>query len=526
MSEVFEKYREQLKNVWNTLTRLQKIIISTLLVATIIVIFVVSFMGQGIAYEPLFTELGPKDAASIKSYLDKNNVPYRITGNGSVIEVEKSRKYAIRMDISNAGAMPTNGTVGLEIFDSTKIGATEFDKKLMFLRAQKGELERTIKNLSQIKKAQVNITPGNDSPFLEEKVEAKASVLLQLESFESVNEENIKSIIILVASAVEGLKKENVEVVDTRGNILSDRVDFSSDDSAQTKKRIAYKKQLEKDLEKSASGVLGIIGRGNFRIRVNLTLDYDKESYNKEIFSTPTIDGEQQRTGLLRSTQNQSENYSGEKKSGGEGVPGTTSNIPGYVGKDEKGSDGSYNKSNIVANYELNKQSTIYQKSTGMIKRMTVSVMINKKADYFKDVENVDSQKIRFRKMVETAVGLNARRGDTINVEIMPFSVEKNTRFEMELEKEELQKKYILWAIIAGVILSILSIIIYAFQRKREFIRIKKEEAKVIDDLLPEFEEIETDMDEGSDAENQIRQIAMQKPDEVANLIRNWIMED
>lgn len=47
-----------------------------------------SAVANKINYEPLFTGLEAKDAAAIKAQLDKMAVPYKITDNGSTIEVE------------------------------------------------------------------------------------------------------------------------------------------------------------------------------------------------------------------------------------------------------------------------------------------------------------------------------------------------------------------------------------------------------------------------------------------------------
>ena len=333
MENWLKQVKENFNKVWQSLSKAQKITLMGVSVASITVIIFLAFLNTRVAYEPLFTELESKDAAVIKEYLDKKAIKYKITQNGSAIEVDKNAKYGIRLDISKEGLMPTNGTVGFEIFDSAKIGATEFDKKMMYLRAQKGEIERTIGALEAVKKASVSITPANDSPFAEEKEGAKASVLIQLEPTGTLNEESIKSIIILVSNSIEGLSPEDVNVVDTGGNILSDRVELSDNGNVVSKKRIDLEKEIVKNLEKNANGVLNVLGADNFRVKISVELDFDKEVSSQETFTTPTVNGEQLQQGLVRSNQSKAENSKSSSGTGGvaEGVAGTETNIPEYV---------------------------------------------------------------------------------------------------------------------------------------------------------------------------------------------------
>jgi flagellar M-ring protein FliF len=531
MNEWLGKLKENFMKIWESLTKVQKISIMAFILSSLAFIILFGVASTRVHYEPLFTELEAKDAALIKDYLEKKGIKYRISGTGTIIEVDRKEKYVVRLDVSKDGLVPQNGRVGLEIFDNTKIGATEFDKKMMFLRAQKGELERTIKALKQVKNASVNITLGNNSPFLDERMESKASVLVQLNPFETLNEENVKGIMMMVASSVEGMTVEDVRVMDTEGNILSDRVEFDEDGSVINRKRRDLERAIAKDLEKNASSVLSVMGPGNTRVKVSVELDFDRESYQKEIYTTPTVAGEQLGTGLVRSTQLQQENYNGSKDVA-EGVPGTTSNIPEYVGVEEGKTDSSYIKNNSIINYEMDKQNSSFEKSVGGIRRMTVSVMLNKNASYFKDIEFSDEERNKFQRMVETAVGANYSRGDKINVDVIPFDTQVNEQFDIAVKREEQRIRNLYIAGISAIAILIIIIIAYTVYRGFEARKIRAEEEKAIDDLLPQFEEfeLETNMSvedqERMDQENQIKQIAKQKPEEVANLIRNWLSED
>ncbi|NLK62469.1 MAG: flagellar M-ring protein FliF [Fusobacteria bacterium] len=537
MNETLERLKEAFLKIWNKLSKAQKFIISGAVISFFVFLIIYSTMANKVKYQPLFTDLEPKDAATIKELLDKKSIKYKITGNGSVIEVDSKEKYNLRLDLAKDGFMPDGNTVGFEIFDTAKISATEFDKKMMFLRGQKGELERTIKSLKQIKRASVNITPSNDSIFAEEKTDAKASVLIELEPFERLNPENIKAIILLVASGVDGLVPENIDVMDTSGNILSDLVEFGSDISKMGNKKIEMQHDMEKKLRQNASSVLNVLGGGNFRITVSVELDFNKEQIASEMFSTPTIGGEEMLEGLKRSVQQSNEQYENRGTDIAMGAPGTDTNIPGYVGQEENiNANNKYNKSNSIVNYELNKTQSSFEKSLGSIKRMTISVNINKKADYFKDSELTDEkiniEKQKFINMVKTAVGFNEKRGDSINVEIIPFDMKTINQYHEAIELEQKQKTY---SIIAGIVFAIIIIIgiivYYILKRKEEFL-LREKERRAVEELIPEFDEIilgkqlNVEDQERLEKEEEIKEIAKKKPEEVAGLIKAWLADD
>lgn len=532
MNELFNKLKNQFLEIWGSLNKIHKVGIGVIIASLLIFIVLFSVMSTRIDFEPLFSDMEAKDAAMIKANLDKKGVEYKISQDGRTIEVPKDMKYSIRLDLSKEGVVP-DSTVGFEIFDTAKIGATEFDKKMMFLRAQKGELEKTIKSLSQVKKAVVNITPANDSPFAEEKTSAKASILIQLEAFETLSEENIKSIIVLVAGGIEGLSKDNVEIVDSNGNILSDRVDFSDEGEGASRKKIELQKEIEKKLERNANGVLSVLGSGNYRVKVSVDLDFNRESYQQEIYTTPTVSGEQLTSGLIRSEQKNGKEYNSEIPSGAEGVPGTTSNIPGYVAEESSSNNGGYKEASSILNYELDRKNSVYEKSVGAIDRMTVSVNLNKDAKYFKDMEEVTPEEIsKFENMVKTAVGFNDARGDRINVTVIPFNFEFKEQYDLQIRQEEKWQKYQVIAGLFIIVALITSLGAYILFRKLEHRRLKEREEKAMEDLLPQLddinleEELSIEEQERVDQENQIKQIALQKPEEVATLIRNWMAED
>ncbi|BDU50484.1 flagellar basal-body MS-ring/collar protein FliF [Haliovirga abyssi] len=532
MDETIKKIIEKAKSIWEGLSKIKKILIIVSIVATMIFTILFSMASSRTNYEPLFTELTAKDASLIKADLDKKGVKYKISQGGTAIEVDSKEKYSLRLDLAKDGVVPTGGTVGFEIFDKAKIGSTDFDKKMMFLRAQKGELERTIAALSQVKKAVVNITPAEDSPFAEDRVSAKASILVQLQPLGKLTEENVKGIMLLAVSSVEGLTIDNVEVIDSNGNILSDNITINKNSSEFNDKKLQLQNKMEKELERKVTGLLSVLGAGNYRVKVAVSLDFDKQLTNKEEYTTPTISGEQSTQGLVRSKQENNEIYKGTGDGNASGVPGTSSNIPGYVATDSSKNGKEYSKNNNTVNYELNKTNSQYEKSLGSIKKLNVSVVLNENSDYFKKTKFNDNERTKFQNMVKAAINFDDNRGDKINIDVIPFDTKTIDKFQHVIETQQKYQKYIVIGVIASIILIIALVIIYFVMKKAEEKRLREKERRAVEELIPEMEEVAlgeqltVEEQERKEKEEQIKNIAKQKPEEVAGLIRTWLLQD
>lgn len=530
MNEILEKIKEQLKNIFGGMSQAQRIITIVAIASIVMFGIIFSVLSTRVNYSPLLTDLNDKDAAAVKTFLDKKGVKYKITHNGTAIEVEDKEKYNIRLDLAQSGAMPKNG-VGFEIFDTMKIGATEYDKKIMFLRAQSGELERTISAFKQVKSARVEITPSNDAVFAEEKTPAKASVMIEMQPLEKLSEENILAIMRLVASAVDGLSYENVEVMDTDGNLLSDRVEAEGSSSGFNNKKLDLQKKIEKELEQKARGVLDFLGSGNAKVKVAVELDFDKEVINSESYTTPTVNNEQLPQGIIRSKQENSENYKGAG-SQAEGVPGTTSNIPGYVGTTGSGAGKEYNKSSSIVNYEMDSKKQSFEKSLGKIRKITVSVVLNKDSKYFKDIKFTTEERAEFESIVKTAVNFDDRRGDTINVSAKPFNMDVVNRYQENIKKQEQTRNALIIGIIILIIIAVGAVIALRVLKNIEEKKMREREKEAMKDLGLDFDQISVgeqfsvEEQERMEKEEEIREIVKSRPEDVANLIKTWMIED
>jgi flagellar M-ring protein FliF len=207
----------------STARRLYLVGAVAVVVVLIAVFFVVrscSTVTRGPAFVMIYSRLELKDAANVVAKLKELKIPYEIRENGASIAVPKSRSDEARLSLAQEG-LPQGGSVGWEIFDESKLGATDFDRRVQFMRAISGELARTIRHIDAIEDARVQIVIPETRLFEATTAPVTASVLLRLKPGERLTGSQVNGIIHLVASSVENLKPENVTVVDIYGNILT-----------------------------------------------------------------------------------------------------------------------------------------------------------------------------------------------------------------------------------------------------------------------------------------------------------------
>ncbi len=173
-------------------------------------------------YVKIYTNLELKDAANTITRLKELKIPYKISDNGSAVSVPKDKADDAKLGLAEKN-LPQGGAVGWEIFNETRMGATDFDRRIQLIRAISGELSRTIRRIEGVEDARVQIVLPETRLFEVSKAPVTAAVLLRITPGKHLRPDQVNGIIHLVASSVENLQPENVTIVDDEGNILTAR---------------------------------------------------------------------------------------------------------------------------------------------------------------------------------------------------------------------------------------------------------------------------------------------------------------
>ncbi|MBU1026519.1 MAG: flagellar M-ring protein FliF [Candidatus Margulisbacteria bacterium] len=177
-------------------------------------------VSGGNEFQVVYSNLDIKDAANVVARLKEMAIPYEVKDDGRAIAVKKDNIDQARLGLAEEN-LPAGGVVGWEIFDESKLGATDFDRRIQLIRAISGELSRTIRRISAIQDARVQIVLPETRLFATNVAPVTASVMLRLKPGSELSQDKIKGIVYLVASSVENLQPENVTVIDDTGRILT-----------------------------------------------------------------------------------------------------------------------------------------------------------------------------------------------------------------------------------------------------------------------------------------------------------------
>lgn len=366
---------------------------------------------------PLFAALTPEDAGAIVNQLRAAKTPYRVGGHGEQILVPADRASELRLRLAVQG-LPLGGGVGFEVFDKPVLGVSDFAQRLNYQRALQGELARTIGQLREVARARVHLVLPSPSLFADRDRPASASVFVKLQPGAQLGREQVRGIVHLVASSVEGLTPERVTVVDTAGRVLSPGGDGGG--GPLSPRRLEARVALEEELERRLQGLLdAAVGSGQAVARVAVQLKLDQVERTEEKYDPNGV--ARQRTRSSEQTRAQAappRAAVGAEQAAPEAgaAAGATSN----EGRRESES----------VTYELSRTVARTVTLPGEIQRLSVAVLLNTPAAVSRGADGKESRQPRprsqeeldkIRRVVTGAAGIDESRGDQVTVVELPF---------------------------------------------------------------------------------------------------------
>jgi flagellar M-ring protein FliF len=367
----------------------------------------------------LYADLDAQDSGQIVSRLEQMEVDYRVGRDGSQIYVPSDQVGRMRVAMAEDG-LPTGGSVGYEIFDRSEgLGTTKFVQNVNHLRALEGELARTIRSISRVKQARVHLVLPERQLFTRDRQEPTASIMITTQGAQRLEKRQVMAIQHIVAAAVPGLKPAMISIVDNKGTLLArggDEGDTAATGSNAEDMRIAYQARLVRIIEELIERSIGI---GNVRAQVTAEMDFDRITENSEIYDP---DGQ-----VVRSTQT-IEETSGS--SDAQGLPPVTvaGNLPDATlfGAEGAASSSNAQRTEETVNYEISKTIKTHVRESGVVRKLSVAVLINGKvgatAEGEATYEPRSAEELeQLTALVRSAVGYDEARGDKVEIVNMRF---------------------------------------------------------------------------------------------------------
>lgn len=522
-------YLDQAKAIYQNLNLRQKLTVAGVILVSIIGFGLLFLYANKVEYATLYTDLSSKDAAEIVNWLKKEGVKYRLTREGTSIQVPKEKVYDIRLALANEG-LPKESGVGFEIFDKSNLGATDFVQHVNYQRALQGELERTIARYPQVRAVRVHIAEPKESLFVTERREPSASVLLTLEKDETLSQRQLLGIVNLVSSAVPRLKKKHVTIMDTSGAVLLQGEKIKPEPSNLTQNQLEYQRRLEMYYKHKIQSMLEeALGPQKAVARVSVEVDFDRIQINEDRYDPDLV--------AIRSEQNVLVREEGTTTGGIPGVKGgLASKLQGNVGLQQKTSG--VVKQEQVKNYEITRTQKKIVGAVGKIVRISAGVIVDgtykKENDKLVYVPRTPEEMQSLEEIVKAAVGYNEERGDEVQVVNVPFSGTKPVEAGTLAKAVDIGSKLI--RPLTNLILAILFLLFvvrpllnkYVFGPKEipspEELAAPEAEEAVEEEEIEEIE-VPPTVEPLTSAQDELRGLASEYPERAAALVKIWLRE-
>lgn len=426
--------------------------------ASIAIGIVVALWSREPSYAPIYTQISTRDSSEIVTALERYGIIFKIDQSSGTILVPTEQIQSARLKLASEG-LPRDSSSGEQMFGSASVfNNSQFMETARYKHGLEAELARTISKFNEIKAARVHLAIPRESAFVRDSQQPSASVFIDVYSGVDIKKHTIAAIVNLVASSIPNLSASMVTVVDQDGQLLNEgggQTMFSD-----TERFLDYRQTLEQQYAQKIQEILTpIFGIGRVKAKVSADIDFTSYEQTQELFN-PELSA-------LRSEQSMEEKRNASN--GASGVPGTLSNLPqptpGTTGQRTTGAAAQVNtsqqtgavvdnrdiKTQSTKNFELDKTVSHTKNQPGTIKRISVAVLVDNRATLNLKTKKMEKIPLtakeidQIKLLVTDAIGLNAKRGDSLNVInsdfIKPELIEP-------LPEEKIWEKEIFWSIV------------------------------------------------------------------------------
>ena len=408
--------------------------------AVVALIVAVAMWSSEPKYKVLFSNLDDRDGGASVTALGTMNVPYKYNDTGTALLVPADRVYDARLQLASQG-LPRGGSVGFELMDNARFGASQFAEQINYQRGLEGELARSIESMHTVQHARVHLAMPRQSLFVRERQPPTASVLLNVYPGRSLSDAQVSAISWLVASSVPELTAENVSVVDQNGRLLSSPLgEGRGMDADQTR---MVRETEQRTVERILTILNPLVGPGNVHAQASAEMDFARREETSEVYRPNQEPGQ----AAIRSQQTSDQNQRGVNPA--QGVPGALSNQPPgnaqapianppqtqpprpgqpqqqgqQQQQQQQATTGGQNGGTVsdrrdaTTNYEVDRTISHIKQPVGTVKRLSVAVVVNYVRDKDGDLKALPPEELsKLTNLVREAMGYSESRGDSLNL--------------------------------------------------------------------------------------------------------------
>ena len=560
MNEFIKNVLGHIKDLWGKWSMPQRIILIGIVAAVIGGMVALFNVSSAPALAPVIDAPIRDEAARdrIIMRINEEGVKASASADGLVLVADENtarrmRAILIQEDLVPKGIDPWN------IFDRERWSITDFERNVNFRRAQTAMIREHIKAINDIDDANVVIEVPEKELFLADQKPVSASVIITPSPGSDIreNRKKVEGIQRLLKLAIAGLTDEHIVITDHTGMEAMDRQNLIE----------RQHKFIQTQEAKYRELVLGALQQTFTADRVrDLNIKIEMDMSTKTISKTevspvvikPRTPGLSYDDSVMKDSLTVSESVSetnwegsGMNPEGPAGVEGQTP--PAF--KDMSNLYGKMTQNTRTHNEEINKEITQGEKSP-QIDRVTVSVIIDGKwkwkysekgdpvilADGAIEREYiaVPAEELKAAEaVIRDAVGYNSARQDSVTVRNIAFDRTEQFRAEDAAYFRKKQMQTTLIVFLAGLTFLLLGFIIFRIvarelERRRRLAdeeRARREQA-LRESALAEAEQEGVDVSISVEERTRMElmesvvNMAKEHPEDCAQLIRTWLLED
>jgi flagellar M-ring protein FliF len=368
-------------------------------VAAILFAYLFLHMVSAPSYTTLVSGVEPSRTGKMTSTLSQQGISYELQNSGTAIAVQSNQTAKARVALAGANLLGNNQP-GFELFEKSKLGASNFEQQVTYQRALQGQLEETINSVQGVSGAQVELVlPSSQSQIFGENQNISSAAVL-LSGTSTLDASSVRGIAQLVASSVPGLQLNKVTITGDSGELLwpagAGGGGGASGGQLQESEQ-SYDDSMEASLDAMLAQTLGP-GKAQVLVYANMNVDQTtKESLEYAKAGTPTQQSKSTET--LTGT--------------GTGAGGATGTANLTAAAGSSGGKSNYKHETTSSALGVGKTVTHSTIAPGTVESQHVSVLLDR---------SVPAASLpAVREAITNAAGIQAKRGDTISIGQVAF---------------------------------------------------------------------------------------------------------
>jgi flagellar M-ring protein FliF len=271
---------DRLKNWWTESTPTQRYTtLGGVLLFVLLLGGIFSFASRP-KYDMLYSGMTELEKATMVEALQGMGVPTKYDNPG-MVEIPTDKIPEMRSKLTLAGKVPKSAHMGYENLADMSLSDTPAKERERLKAIAEGELAKSIETNPGVRSARVHITLGDPSPFGDQQRPPSASVNLVTSGNGSITRDQAKGIAMLVSHSLDGMDMKNVVVLDEKSIPLYSGSDLSDTDALASSKIELEQSVARKEEQRIQNNLDAIFGPGKTRVSVRATVNLDQNEVRK-----------------------------------------------------------------------------------------------------------------------------------------------------------------------------------------------------------------------------------------------------